>query len=65
MWHTEGIGRFTDVEVQREHLLVKYAEMYLVHGKGSFKAMNDILKVGVLHRGFMNGVFCMVYRTLL
>jgi hypothetical protein len=68
MWYIEPIGYFIDVYVKREHLLVKYPEMYLIHGKGSFKAVNDILKVGALHRVFMNleqVVFYMVYRDLL
>jgi hypothetical protein len=54
MRYTELIDHFAEVEVKREHLLMKHPEMYLIHGKGYFKAMNDVLKVAAVHRGWMN-----------
>jgi hypothetical protein len=44
MRYTEIIGSFANTEVTREYLLRRYPEMYLVHGRGYYKAMNDLLK---------------------
>lgn len=54
MRYTEIIGNFADFQVRREDLLKKYPEMYLVHGKGYFGAMNEVLKLERFKSGLVN-----------
>jgi hypothetical protein len=50
MRYTELIGNFAGAaELHREDLLRKYPEMYLVHGRGYFKTINEVLKVETMN----------------
>jgi hypothetical protein len=54
MRYTELIGNFAGArELQREELLLKYPEMYLVHSRAYFKAINEVLKVGRVTAGWL------------
>ncbi|OHS95764.1 hypothetical protein TRFO_38124 [Tritrichomonas foetus] len=54
MRYTDLIGNFAHVEVNREDILKRFPEMYLVHGKGYFTEINKILKLENFKAGLVD-----------